>query len=289
MAKTKKHGGRTWGGGTSTVLSIMLVMFVFGLLMFIDYHSNRYIHEMQERITFKVDLVPGATDSMAAALTKEIESYEYVKKVDYISKDEAAELFSSILEDDFVGFLGENPLNPSLMVNFRSGIIPEHQQGVISQFKSQVGAHPAVAEVVYQENVVNELLDDFYRISWFLIIFIVLLLFVCVMLINITIRLAIFTEQQTIKTMRLVGAKTSFIARPYLGRGVLYGLIGGLLADAILAAAAYTFAGQLGINIADSQYWVAYAAMAAGLPVVGVVIAYGSTWIAIRRALRLAQ
>ena len=152
-----------------------------------------------------------------------------------------------------------------------------------------MGAHPAVAEVVYQENVVNELLDDFYRISWFLIIFIVLLLFVCVMLINITIRLAIFTEQQTIKTMRLVGAKTSFIARPYLGRGVLYGLIGGLLADAILAAAAYTFAGQLGINIADSQYWVAYAAMAAGLPVVGVVIAYGSTWIAIRRALRLAQ
>ncbi len=289
MAKTKKHGGRTWGGSTSTVLSIMLVMFVFGLLMFIDYHSNRYIHEMQERITFKVDLLPGATDSMAAALAKEIEGYEYVKQVDYISKDEAAELFSSILEDDFVGFLGENPLNPSLMVNFRSGIIPEHQQGVIAQFKSQVAANAAVAEVVYQENVVNELLDDFYRISWFLIIFIVLLLFVCVMLINITIRLSIFTEQQTIKTMRLVGAKTGFIARPYLGRSVLYGLMGGLLADAILAAAAYSFASQMGINVADSQYWIAYAAMALGLPVVGVVIAYGSTWIAVRRALRIAQ
>ncbi len=289
MAKNKKHGGRVWGGSSSTIFSIMLVMFVFGLLMFIEYHSYRATHEMQERITFKVDLQPETTDNMATALVSKIAQYEYVKNVEYISSDEAAKLFSEVLDDDFVGFLGYNPLTPSLMVNFKSGLLPENEKDIIDQFKAQMEAEPTVADVAYQENVVDELLDSFYKISWFLIIFIVLLLFVCVMLINITIRLAIFTEQQTIKTMRLVGAKTSFIARPFLGRSILYGLIGGLLAVVLLALSAYTFSNQFGINITDRQHWLAYGAMAVGLPLAGIVIAYCSTWISVRQALRNTQ
>lgn len=287
--KNKKHGSRSWGGSTSTVVGITLVMFVFGLLMFVEYHSYRATHDMQERITFKVDLKEDATDSVALALKQQIEQYPYVKQVDYISKEEAAQLFAEVLDEDFVGFLGYNPLSPSLMVNFRSGILPEHEQNLITQFKTQVAANAYVEGVQYQEHVVNELFDQLYKISWFLIIFIVLLLFVCIMLINNTIRLAIFTQSQTIQTMRLVGAKTSFIARPYLLRSLLYGLLGGLLADVLLGVAIFSFSTRFGLNVYDQQHFIPYIIMATGIPVVGIIIAYCSTWISVRHALKITE
>lgn len=290
MSKNKRHGKtRLWGEHTSTVFSITLVLFVFGLLMFIEYHSYRATHDLQERITFKVDLSPDISDVDAQALKKQISAYSYVKNVDYISKDEAAKIFAEELGDDFVGFLGYNPLYPTLMVNFKTGLVPEREQNIIKQFTSQMNTNPMVTGVVYQENVVNELNDVFYKVSWFLIIFIALLLFICVILISNTIKIAIYATQNTIQTMRLVGAKTSFIARPFLWRSVLFGFLGGLFADVLLCAAIYMFSSQFSLNVLTEQYWLVYSIMAAGIPVVGIIISYFSTLISVHHYLRARQ
>ena len=94
--KTQRHGKiKLWAGRTSTVFSIMLVLFVFGLLMFVEYHSYMATHEMQERITYQVNLNAETTEEEALSLRDELAALEYVKNVDYISADEAARLFST--------------------------------------------------------------------------------------------------------------------------------------------------------------------------------------------------
>ena len=280
-----KSGVNLWGQHSSTIFSITLVLFVFGLLLFLEYHSYRITHEMQERITFKVDLVPEITNDQAIALRDTIAQYPYVKNVDYISKDDAAEIFAADLGEDFVGFLGYNPLYPSLMVNFRSEILPTNADRVIEQFTHEVGAKECVTGVVYQENVVSELNDVFYKISWFLIIFIAVLLFVSVVLINNTIQIALYARRDSIQTMRMVGAEMSFITRPYLRRSVGYGLLGGVLAVVLLVLTVSVFGKQFSLNLMKSTDWTAYGIMAGAILVAGVIVSYFSTLLAVRRQL----
>lgn len=287
---TKRHNGHgsvnLWSNHTSTIISISLVLMIFGLLLFLGYHSWRTTHEMQERITYKVELSPDISDNLAMILKKEIEALDYVKHVDYISKEEAAQLFSEELGDDFVGFIGYNPLYPVLMVNFKSTIVPDHDQKVMQTFTHIVGQKLGVTDVAYQENVVSEVNELFYRCFWLLIIFVTLQLFVAVVLINNTIRIALYGQQQTIQTMRMVGAKNGFIARPFLWRSVLYGTLGALIAIVLLSALVYVWAQYFSMEILAETHWIAYLCIAGVLLILGVLICWAATVLTIRRYLR---
>lgn len=289
MSKQNRHrrsGVNLWSNHTSTVISISLVLMVFGLLLFLGYHSYRATHDMQERITYKVDLSPDISDALALAMKKEIEGYDYVKHVDYISKEEAAKLFSEELGDDFVGFIGYNPLYPSLMVNFKSTLMPDRKQSVMQTFTRTVGSKVGVTGVTYQENVVSEVNEIFYRSFWFLVIFITLLLFVSIVLINNAIRIALLSQQRTIQTMRMVGAKNSFITHPFLWRSVLYGFLGALIAIALLGGMIYAYNHSFGLHLFDARYWQAYAIIAAALVAVGILICWIATACATHRNLK---
>lgn len=282
-----RHGSvKLWSNHTSTVISISLVLMIFGLLLFLGYHSWRATHEMQERITYKVELSPDISDSLAIMLKKEMEAFDYVKHVDYISKDEAAQLFSEELGDDFVGFIGYNPLYPVLMVNFNSTIVPDRDQKVMQAFVRTVGQKLYVNGVTYQENVVSEVNEVFYRTFWLLIVFVALLLFVTIVLINNTIRIALYGQQQTLQTMCLVGAKNRFIARPFLWRSVLYGVLGALIAIVLLAALVYMWAQYFDTEVLSLTYLAAYVCIAVTLLLLGILICWITTALAVRRCLR---
>ena len=138
-------------------MGITLVLFMLGVLLTLEYHSYRLTHDAQERITYKVDLSPDVTDSLALALKAQVEQMEYVKHVDYISKQQAAEIFTEDLGEDFVGFAGYNPLYPSLMVNFNVQLLPDNSSELLDKFCAEVSKQEGVTGVAYQENVVNEL------------------------------------------------------------------------------------------------------------------------------------
>lgn len=278
-----KNKVNLWGTHTATVLGITLVLFMLGLLLCIEYHSYRLTHDAQEKITYKVDLSPDVTDSLALALKQQVEQMSYVKHVDYISSDKAAEIFTEDLGEDFVGFIGYNPLYPSLMVNFRADLLPKESSEVLDQFCQQVGKMEGVTGVAYQENIVNELQEVFYKLSWFLIIFVALLLLITIVLIGSLIRIAIYGQRDTIRTMRMVGANTSFILQPFLWRSIAYGALGGIIASALTVITLWAFGNEFTLNLIAAEHWMWYGIIAATLILAGIVIAYLSTAVTVRR------
>lgn len=278
-----KNKASLWGTHTATVLGITLVLLMLGLLLTLEYHSYRLTHDAQERITYKVDLSPDITDSLALVHKATVEKMDFVKHVDYISRDKAAEIFTEDLGEDFVGFIGYNPLYPSLMVNFNVALLPDNSTQVLDRFCAEVGALEGVTGVAYQENVVGELREVFYKLTWFLIVFVVLLLIITVVLIASLIRIAIYGQRETIRTMRLVGANTAFISRPFLWRSVLYGALGGILASVLTLIAIWVFSNQFVLDLLAPDHWLWYAAISATLVITGIVIAWMSTAFTVRR------
>ena len=278
-----KNKVNLWGTHGATILGISLVLFMLGLLLTIEYHSYRLTQDAQERITYKVDLSPDVTDSLALTLKERVEKMGFVKHVDYISKEKAAEIFSEDLGEDFVGFAGYNPLYPSLMVNFNADLLPDNSTETLDRFCKEMNTQQGVTGVAYQENIVSELRDVFYRLSWFLIVFVALLLVITIVLISSLIRIAIYSSRDTIATMRLVGAKSSFITRPFLLRSVAYGAISGLIADGLLLVALWAFGNQFGVNLLDNVHLLWYALIAAAIVVVGIIISYMATAFTVRR------
>lgn len=277
-----KNKVNLWGTHTATVLGITLVLLMLGLLLVIEYHSYRMTHDAQERITYKVDLSPDISDSLALANKAVVEQMSYVKHVDYISREKAAEIFSEDMGEDFVGFIGYNPLYPSLMVNFNVSLLPDNSTEVLDRFCAEVSKLEGVTGVAYQENVVSELREVFYKLTWFLIVFVVLLLIITVVLIASLIRIAIYGQRETIRTMRLVGAEPSFIARPFLWRSVAYGALGGAIASVLTVMAMWVFANEFGLDLLSPTHWLWYGAIAAVLIVVGIAIAWLSTAFTVR-------
>lgn len=287
MSKSKVN---LWETHTLTTLSITLVMFLLGLCLLVEYHAYRATRDMQERITFKVGLQSGISDAEADSLKMVIEAIPDVKHVDYISSQQAAEIFSEDLNDDFVGFIGYNPLLPSMMVNLRSDLVDDARRTgraeAISHFREQLAGMEQVTEVSYQENVVNELNDVFYKITWFLIIFMVLLLIVSMLMIRSTISIALFAQRDTIRTMQLVGAKPAFISRPFRSRSIGYGFLGSLIACAVLAVAIGIFNQSFSTDLLNPVHMIWYAAIAVVIILIGITLSYLSTRSAVRRYLR---
>ena len=280
-----------WETHSSTVLSITLVLFLLGLCLMVEYHLYRMTHDMQERITFKVDLEADITKEEANMLKWKIEDMPDVKHVDYISQEQAAEIFSEDLEEDFVEFIGYNPLYPSMMVNLKVDYLPNAHQSErdehISHFTAMVSKLDKVTGVNYQETVVKELNDAFFKTSWFLIIFMGLLVVVSILMISNTIRISLYAQRDTIRTMQLVGAKRGFIARPFLLRSLWYGLLGAFISLIILAVFIGVFNQSFNdLDLLDKTHILWYAGIAVVIIILGIVLSYLSTLFAVNRYLK---
>ena len=285
MGKVAKHQPiKLWGSYLSTIFSIALVLFVLGLLMVLGYHSYRYTTDIKENIIYNVILSPTAEQHEISILNKMLsdrEEYPYIKAINYISKDEAARIFTDELGDNFVDFLGYNPLFPSFEVNMISGISAEQTNANIEKFKESLQSYTFVTDVVYQETTVTEVNTIIYNVGWVLLVFTALLLFVSIVVINNTIKIVIYSKRYIIKTMQLVGAKRSFIIRPFLHRSVLYGLLGTLIAILLLAVLVFIAYRQLNINIVMTDVQLPYAVIVGVIMLMGIAISYISTYFSI--------
>lgn len=289
-----KNKVNLWGTHGATILGISLVLFMLGLLITIEYHAYRATHDAQERITVDVTLLipenipDNVCDSLARADSAIVAALPGVKQVEYKSKDAAAKELAEDLGDDFLEFTEYNPISPHLLVNFNAKIIPDTSSANYKDFCSQVakscncGVATDFAELPNRQGMVHQLLEIFYKLTWFLIFFITLLLIISVVLINSLIRIAIFSRRDTIATMRLVGAKSSFIGRPFRLRSLAYGAIGGLIAGILNFIAIWAFSNGFNLNLLSSEHLPWYGLITLVVILVGILISYLSTALTIR-------
>lgn len=266
----------------STVISISLVLLMTGLLGLILVHAKNLSNYVKENIVLNIIVNDGAKDVDVFALNRQIEVSPYVLKTQYVSKEIAARNLTKDLGEDFVEFLGYNPLLSSIDVYMKADYA---NNASITSFTKKLSKNPLVKEVVYQKSLIDMVNQNIKVIGLVLLAFAGILLIIAVALINNTIRLAIYSQRFLIKSMQLVGATKNFIRKPFLNYGIVHGLLAGLIAIILLLVTLY-FAHQQVPELVILTNWNEFAIVFAGVIGIGILISLLSTYFAVTKFLR---
>lgn len=267
----------------SVVLSIALVLFLLGILGFFIINSKKLADDFKEKIAMTVFFKNEANDSILKAFGKELKTTKFSKTFVYVSKEQAAKEHSDIIGEDFVTFLGENPLQNSYDIHLKADYIVRDS---INKIESRLRKNPMVSDIVYDKQLVNLVNDNIKKVSMWILIISGFLTVVAVLLINSSLRLSIYSNRFIIKTMQMVGATKSFIRRPFVMRSIKLGMIGaGIAILALLGVLIYLENSYPDLGILDDKLIIALV-----LVVVfgaGILITWLSTHFATQRFLNL--
>ena len=267
----------------TTVASITLVLFVLGLIGLLVLNSQKLSQTLKENLGFTIVLKENTLAAEITSLQNTLQEMPAVKSMEFVSSEEAAQILTEELGEDFVSFLGYNPLFPSIEVRMHAAFANPDSLKV---FETRLLENNLVREVHYQQDLVSLINENVRAISIGLIAFSVLLLLVAVILINNTIRLSIFSKRFLIKSMQLVGATGSFIRKPFVVHGILQGLIGSVAANLMLLAVLYVASRHIP-GIMELQDVRLLWAVAAYVMLTGVFISWISTVLAVRKYLKI--
>ncbi|MDF3078884.1 MAG: FtsX-like permease family protein [Sphingobacteriaceae bacterium] len=267
----------------SNVISISLVLLMVGLLGLILVHAKNLSNYVKENIVLNIIVNDGAKEVDIIALQKQIDANPSVLKTQYVSKELAARNLTKDLGEDFVEFLGYNPLLSSIDVYMKAEYA---NNASIESFSRQLQRNPLVKEVTYQKSLIDMVNQNIRIIGLIILVFATILTVIAIALINNTIRLAIYSQRFLIKSMQFVGATKSFIRRPFLTSGVLHGLIGGLIAIILLLVTLY-FAQQQVPEMVILRNWTEFIIVFVAVIIIGILISGLSTYFAVRKYLRL--
>ena len=267
----------------TTIISITLVLFLMGLLGFIILHARLLSDYVRENIGFSIMIREGVKEARILELKKSLDGKYYVKSSEYISSARAAEKLKTELGEDFVGFLGYNPLLPGIDLRIKA---PYTSADTLRIIEKRLLATPEIKEVFYQKSLVDAINGNIEKISLILLGFSVILLFIAIVLINNTIRLAVYSKRFIIRTMQLVGATEGFIRRPMLYRSIFHGVISAFIALLMLMLLTW-FAIQELPELLELQDPLMLVALVAFIFLLGSMISWFSTWLAVRKYLRM--
>lgn len=211
----------------SVVLSIALVLFLLGLLGLLVLNAKKVADHFKEQVTVTIYLKDSAKDIEIKQLEKSLVMADYVKSTDFVSKEQAAEAMKAQSGEDFMDFLGFNPLKNSIDVHLKADFVTSEKLEDISK---EALSKNFVDEVNYDNDLVELMNDNVKKISFWVLVISALFTLIAVLLINSSIRLAVYSKRFTIKTMQMVGATKRFIRRPFVWRSVRLGIVGAILA-----------------------------------------------------------
>ncbi len=286
VRKKKKLGSYPF---LSVVFSISLALFVLGLFGIFFLLTNNLTRFIQDNIEVQVYLNKNVTESEKIQLQKTLADKDYVAKkegsqVVFISKEQAAKEFIQETGEDFTAFIGDNPLRDVILLK----IIPEYQASEkLTQIKSELESIRGVFEVVYLDNLVESINKNLTKIGLLLIGFSGILLIAVVVLINNTIKLALFSQRFLIRSMQLVGATAGFIQKPFLLRATFYGFLSALIAGTCLFGL-LQYANAKIENLSELQRPNEVIMLIGGLVIVGMLVGFGSTYRAIKKYLKMS-
>ena len=266
-----------------SIVGVALVLFLLGVLGIVIIHAEKLSTYFREHIEIQVILQDQTSQKAALALRDSIARGPYAKSVEYISKEKAAVQFEKDFGEDFVSILKANPLYSSINLKANADYVNEDSLKII---EDKLMDNNIVREVYYQRSLVGKLDKNVERIGAIILAVSVLLGLVVIVLIDNTIRLAMFSNRFLIKTMQMVGATRWFIAKPFDLRSIGNGLLSALLAIAGLIAVMYYARKQLPQlrTLADNQQMIL---LFIGMILLGICISLFSTHRSVVRYLKM--
>lgn len=269
--------------GFTVIISLSLVLFMLGALGLLIINAGKLSKHFKENVGFQVYLRDTATSAQTDALIQELSNSRFTRSVNLITKEQAAEKLKQDLGEDFLTFLGSNPLLNSLEIKLEESHVNTDTLRIVEKHLMQ---KPFVKEVVYHEDMIDSLERNTKAISFFILIFSAALLIVAIALINNTIRLSIYSQRFLIRTMYLVGATRAFISKPFVFKGFRQGVIAGILAGVLLAlflGIGVRFIPEL-LQLQDENVLLI---LFIGVVLVGIIISAFSAFFAVTRYLKL--
>ena len=267
----------------SVVISISLVLFLLGLLGLLVLNSQRVGDYFKEQIAITVFLKDTAKEVEITQLRQSLALAEYTKSAEFVSKEDAAKEHSETLGENFIEYLGENPLQNSIDVYLLADYVTSQK---MEEITDDLRNKDFVDDVIYDKPLIAQLTENVQRISFWVLIISGIFTFIAVLLINSSIRLSIYAKRFTIKTMQMVGATKTFIRRPFVWKSVRLGVVGALVAMVGMGIVLY----YLDESFPQLQLLndpMLLASLFIGIFLMGVIITWISTFIATQRFLNL--
>jgi len=279
-SKTKLRGSYF-----TLIISVSLVLFLMGVLGLVLINARELSDYFRESLSFSVMLDDGAKEADIRMLQKDLDAKPYVKSTEYVSKDEAALKMKEELGEDFINFLGDNPLPPSIDVYLYAGFTSPDS---VAKIEKYVFEYPFVKEVYYQESLLFLINENVNKISLFLLVISTFLFLIALTIINNTIRLSIYSRRFIIRTMQLVGATRGFIRKPFLLQSAFQGLLAALLAMILLMGLLY---------LIEKEFFMMFSfestnlliLLGASLIILGILINIISTYFSVNRYLSISE
>ena len=267
----------------SVILSIAFVLFLLGLFGLLVLNTKKITDYFKEQASMTIFLNDDVDDQTINNLKTILNSEEYTKSIVYISKDEAATIAKKENGEDFMEFLGYNPLKNSIDLYLNADFVSPEK---MNEIESQLINNDAVFEVSYDKSLISLLTQNVKRISLWVLIFSALFTFIAMILINNSIRLSVYSKRFIIKTMQMVGATKRFIRKPFVWNSVKLGAIGSIVAIMILFVALY----YMNDYFPEFEFFkntTMLATLFGGIFLIGIVISWLSAFFATQRFLNL--
>ncbi len=267
----------------SVVLSVFLVLFLLGILGLFIINSKKLANDFRENIAMTVFFKNEANDSILKSFGTELKASRFVKSYNFVPKDAAAKQHTDIIGEDFMTFLGENPLQNSYDIHLKADYVIKDS---ITKIETSLRKNLMVSDIVYDKQLVNLVNDNIKKVSMWILIISGFLAVIAVLLINSSLRLSIHSNRFIIKTMQMVGATKSFIRKPFVMRSIKLGMIGAVLAVlSLIGVLIYVENSFPSLGILDDKASISMVLLA--VLGIGILITWLSTYFATQRFLNL--
>ena len=266
-----------------SIISIALVLFMMGLFGVILINGKTLSNHIRENFQLTVFFNSNTSEADIARVHKQIESSAYAKKATYVSKEEAAKEFTKEIGQDFVSFIGFNPLLPSVELFLKSEFANTEK---LKTIEAEIKKNKEVQDVIYQKSILEEINENTKTIGTILVSVSILFLLIAITLINNTIRLNLYARRFLIKSMQMVGATHGFIIKPFVIKSLLHGLYGGIIACVLLSGLLYAlpyWIEQINLLYNTTQFAILFVVII----IAGIIISMISSLISTNHYLKL--
>jgi cell division transport system permease protein len=267
----------------TVIVSLSLVLFMIGLTSLLIYNARRLSISIKENIGFQIFLKDSIPESDLRVLQTELSQMPFTKSIRYISKEEAAIQLKRDLGEDFISFLGYNPLSASIDIKLNADYANNDS---LQKIERMIADKVYVKEIVYQKNLIDKINRNTQVVVMYILFFGILLLIVAVSLINNTIRLSIYSKRFLIRTMYLVGATKFFIGKPFVINSIIQGILAAFIGSLMIVGIWYLSI-QYIPQLSLLQSWWMWIIVFSVTFVSGILISAISAWLSVSYYLRL--